>query len=161
MVETNIITSRILPHLCGLKGFISENQYYLQPHKQSLERKVFCWPCEGLCLDLEEHLLSFDLGEGDTKSGGACCKMQALSCRAAPGSHCGSVHKTRGYFTARQRSCAPLASIRDLLPTDGSGHRQHCSGHLLSGGWWSQGPRCPTASRTSFGSCACQEAKHS
>lgn len=111
VVKTNIITSRLLPHLCGMRGFIFENEYYLHLHKQSLERKVFCWPCEGLCLSLKEHLLSFELSEGDARSGGACCETQALSCSAAPGSHCGLLHKTRGYFTARQRSRTALASI--------------------------------------------------
>lgn len=67
LVKTSIITSRNQPHLCGLKGFVSENQYYFQSHKQSLEKEVFCWPCEGLCLGLEEHLLSFELSKGDIR----------------------------------------------------------------------------------------------
>lgn len=77
---------------------------------------------------LEEHLLSFELSEGDTRSGGACCTMQALSHGAAPGSHCGSV--------------------------DVSGHRQHCSGHLPSGVWCCGGLTAPPPS-TPASAAAC------
>lgn len=68
VVKTNIITSRILPHLCGLKELVSESQCSLQPHEQSLERAAFCRPCEGLCPG--ERLLGFELGVGDTHQEG-------------------------------------------------------------------------------------------
>lgn len=78
---------------------------------------------------LEEHLLSFELSEGDARSGGACCKVQALSHGAAPASHCGSV--------------------------DVSGHRQHCSGHLPSGVWRCGGLTAPPPGRpASAAACA-------
>ena len=157
--ESNIITSGILPHLCGLKGFISEHQCYLQPHKQSLEREVFFWPCKGLCLGLEEHLLSFELSEGDTRSGGACCEMQALSSSAAPGSHCGLVHETRGCFPCQTEVLhpPPLAS-ETSYPRICLGTGSAARATSPAGPGAPRGARRPTAGRASLGSCVCREA---
>lgn len=53
------------------------------------QSEVFCWPWAKLCLGLEEYLLNPELRQSATRSGGAQCEAQSLSCSTAPGSHCG------------------------------------------------------------------------
>lgn len=84
--------------------------------------EVFCWPWTGFFLGLEEYLLNPELRESATRSGGAQCEAQSLSCSVAPGSHCSWVHNTQGYCPDRKKSCVPWANVQHLLPLGMSGH---------------------------------------